>query len=188
MVEKDKFDIIYPSTEQDLVEAFDHSPDILNVHEDSDGLISMVQSKPGTVVQNYLVADLKWSRFRGDKPFYPTLRYSSPRNFIEISFMENGYTVNAYNQQGDPLKKFPNRQQRVEEIMDSIQRGISFIEIFRSIPIHLRADIRNKYMRKLDCKITGIQEPTLDCLSLTSRAINMVQKGKIREIITKKTK
>ncbi len=188
MVEKDKFDIIYPSTEQDLVEAFDHSPDIIKVKEDTDGVICITQLKPGTAIENYLVADLKWSRFRGDQPFYPTLRYSSPRNFIEISFMENGYTVNPYNQQGDPLKKFPNKQQKVAEIMDIIQRGISFIDILRTTPISLRADIRNRYIQKLDCNLYGSQEPTLDCLSLTSRAINMVQKGKIKEIVTKKTK
>lgn len=188
MIEKDKFDIIYPSTEQDLVEAFDHSPDILKVHEDSDGVICITQLKPGTAVENYLVADLKWSKFRGDQPFYPTLRYSTPSNFIEISFLEKGYTVNAYDQKGNPVKNLTDKQKTVKEIMDTIKRGIGFIEILRTIPMYLRADIKQKYSFTLECNLNGSEEPTLDCLSLTSRAINMAQSGKIKEIVTKKTK
>lgn len=184
MVEKkDKLDLIYPSSEEDLITAFEYSPDILNIYEDSDGLVTIRHSKPESVVENTLAADLKWSKLRGDTPFYPTLRCLTPRNFIEITFSKDGYTVEGYNQKGDPLRKFPNKQERVSEVMDIIRRGMSFIEIFRTIPMNLRADIRKKYINILDCKLNSNPEPTLDCLSLTLRAINMVQKGKIREIV-----
>lgn len=183
MVEKKEPDIIYPSTEQDLVEAFNESSDILKVMEDDNGLVSILYSESGTFLDDYIVADLNSSESENDKSFYPTLRCANRKSFIEINFSKNGYTVAAYDYKEQPLNGLYGKKKKVQKIMDIAQRGIGLIEIFRNIPIHLRADIRDRYIKKLDCKVNDYYEPTLDCVSLTSRAINMVQSGKIKEIV-----
>lgn len=185
MIEKDNLDTPYTSTEQDLIEAFEQSPDILKVLEDKDGRISIIQSDEGNVVHNYIIVDLKWSKSKDDTPFYPTFKCSTPKDFLEIDFSKNGYTVNVKNYRDNPIFGITNKQERVKEIMDIAQRGINMIQIFRNIPINKRSDIRNRYIRNLDCNINDTPEPTLDCLALTSRAIELVKRGEIKEITSK---
>ena len=182
MIEKDKLDSIYTSTEQDLEEIFEQSPDILKVLEDNDGRVSIIHSKQDNVVHNYIIIDLKWSKSKSDKPFYPSLKCSTPQDYIDIDFTKDGYIVNAYNQKNHLLNDSSNKSKRIEEIMDISQRGMSFVETFRNIPMHLRADLRNKYIRKLDCKINDTPDSTLDCVSLTLEAINSFQRGELNEI------
>lgn len=188
MVEKDTLDNVYTSSKQDLIEAFNKSPDISKVIEDDEGRIFIIQTKPNpeskkeNIVHNYIVIDLEWSKSENDKPFYPTLQCSIPNDYIKITFKKDGYLVNVHNNKNTPLEDILNKEGRVQEILDLTKRGIQFIDIFRNIPIAQRADIRKEFIRKLNCKINDTTEPTLDCIALTLEAINSVQIGERKEI------
>jgi len=189
MIEKDNIDTSNISTRQDLIEAFGQSPDISKVIEDSDGRIFIIQTEPNpesnseNIVSNYIVVDLKWSKSENDKPYYPTIQCSTSHDYINITFKKDGYLVCGHNNKSS--EEILNKEERVKEIFDLTKKGIQFIEIFRNIPIGLRADIRKEYIRKLDCRINDTPEPTLDCVALTLEAINSVQKGEIKEITQK---
>lgn len=180
MVEKEDSNIIYPSSEQDLIEAFHQSPDIMWIDEKDDGAIVIHQMKDHN--HNILSADLRWTKFKEDKPFYPILRFDNPLKSIsmDIVFMKEGYLVNTHN-----LKSRRKTQQLVEDTMDTIQRGIEMIQIFRSIPMSKRKELGDQYFIKLHCQLESIKDPTLDCLSITSRAIDLAKRGKIKEIAKK---
>lgn len=193
MAEKDRVDTIYPSSEQDLLEAFNQSPDISKVIEDSDRNIFIIQTEPNpesnseNIVRNYIVVGLEWSKSENDKPYYPTLQCSIPGEYIKILFTKEGYLVLGKNSKNTSSEKILNKEERVQEILDLTKRGVQFINIFRNIPIALRADIRKKYIRRLDCKRNDTAEPTLDCVALTLDAINSVQTGEIKEITQKQS-
>lgn len=188
MVEKDTIGYTYPSTRQDLIEAFNQSPDINKVIEDSDGQIFIIQTKPNpednteNIVNNYIMIDLEWSKSENDKPYYPTLQCSTPGEYIKILFTKDGYLVYGNNSKNTSSEDILNKEERVQEILDLTKRGVQFIDIFRNIPIALRADIRKEFIRNLDCKVNDTVDPTLDCVALTLDAINSVQTGEIKEI------